>query len=410
MRTGTAPQRFTRSESLISDQYVDRVTESGPLRGSSSLPRLLRYLAERAREEPGENIKEFRIATEVLGRGEDFDSRTDSVVRVTTARLRAKLDEYYAGEGASDTIRLHVPKGHYRLMALPAPPPPPSAPPVAQSRPPVAPWVRVAALAGVAALLAAASYQAGSRSGPPRQPPPEPELARFWSELGGPEKRIRVVYSNVPHGVTSYGRLAAVQDPESGVQDDWHTGVGEVEAAMRLAKLSAGLELDLELKRALLVDWDEVLGVNVVYLGGPGANPQVAELGKEANFVFEAQPAEDGGSQFVIRNRSPRSGERSVYAAEMPLEKDYAVVRLTRGFRSDRWILLLAGITTFGTAAAAEFVSDADLLESSRLALGRDLSDPVAPFECVVELGLKENVPFETRVTACRPLETQVAP
>ena len=80
-------------------EYVDRVAASRSFAGSSSLPRLLRYLAERAVEEPGENIKEFRIATEALGRNEGFDSRTDSVVRVTTARLRSKLEKYYCRRG-----------------------------------------------------------------------------------------------------------------------------------------------------------------------------------------------------------------------------------------------------------------------------------------------------------------------
>lgn len=62
-------------------EYVEQVAASRAFSGGVSLPRLLRYLAQRAVAEPGKTIKEFRIATEALGRGPGFDSRTDSHFR-----------------------------------------------------------------------------------------------------------------------------------------------------------------------------------------------------------------------------------------------------------------------------------------------------------------------------------------
>ena len=213
-----------------------------------------------------------------------------------------------------------------------------------------------------------------------------------------------MVYSNVPHLVTSYGRVLA--EPAAPVQpDDWHTGVGEVQAVHQLAGVASALDFAFDLKRALLVDWDEVVDVNVVYLGGPGGNPKVAELGAEANFVFERAEAVDG-DQYVIRNRAPARGEEAIYRSDLPLTRDYAIVRLTPGFRSERRTLLLAGITTFGTAAAAEAVSTARELGQIRQMLGRSLQDPVEPFECLVEVGVKDNVPLESQIRACRALAT----
>ena len=43
----------------------------------------------------------------------DFDPRIDPIVRVQAAKLRSKLLEYYAGEGASDPIVITIPKGSY---------------------------------------------------------------------------------------------------------------------------------------------------------------------------------------------------------------------------------------------------------------------------------------------------------
>src|SRR5207245_5107336 len=101
-----------------SGQYfgqIERLVSSHTLHGSESLCRLLRYLAERSLDHPGVALKEYQIATEVFGRSSDFDPQLDSTVRVQAGRLRGKLAEYYASNGAEDTIVVELPKGAYAL-------------------------------------------------------------------------------------------------------------------------------------------------------------------------------------------------------------------------------------------------------------------------------------------------------
>lgn len=98
---------------------VDGILESEGFRGSEVLCKLLRYLAKRAVEQPGVSVKEFQIATEALGRSDDFDPRIDSNVRVQTARLRTKLMEYYSTVGANDEFVFEIPKGAYVLYVRP---------------------------------------------------------------------------------------------------------------------------------------------------------------------------------------------------------------------------------------------------------------------------------------------------
>ncbi|MFN4011769.1 MAG: hypothetical protein ACK4K8_17600 [Pannonibacter sp.] len=64
---------------------------------------------------PGQTValKGYTIATEALGRGADFNPTTDPIVRVEAARLRKRLQEYYAGTGRDDPIRIDIPKGSY---------------------------------------------------------------------------------------------------------------------------------------------------------------------------------------------------------------------------------------------------------------------------------------------------------
>ena len=80
---------------------------------SPALARLLSYLCEKALAGESSNIKEFSVAVDVFGRDESFDQDSDSIVRVEANRLRKRLAEYYAGEGAAHSIRITIPVGKY---------------------------------------------------------------------------------------------------------------------------------------------------------------------------------------------------------------------------------------------------------------------------------------------------------
>ncbi len=86
------------------------------------LSQLLRYLVEHAIQGNADQLKEYSLGVEVLGRGESFDPRTDTIVRVHARRLRSKLEEYYEAEGRADPIVIEVPKGHYVAVFRSAPP------------------------------------------------------------------------------------------------------------------------------------------------------------------------------------------------------------------------------------------------------------------------------------------------
>src|SRR5207245_6118732 len=98
---------------------IAKLLTSHTLHGSESLCKLLRYLANHSLEHPGASPKEYQIATEVFGRQQDFDPHVDSMVRVQAGRLRTKLAEYYASDGADDQIMVELPKGTYALTCHP---------------------------------------------------------------------------------------------------------------------------------------------------------------------------------------------------------------------------------------------------------------------------------------------------
>src|ERR1044071_6748594 len=83
---------------------LKRILQSQVMQGSESLRAFLRFVVQKAIDRQEDQLKEYTIATEVFGRGDQYSPRTDSVVRVQASRLRSKLQEHYFTEAKSDQI------------------------------------------------------------------------------------------------------------------------------------------------------------------------------------------------------------------------------------------------------------------------------------------------------------------
>jgi hypothetical protein len=73
----------------------------------------LEFVVEHTLRNPEEALKEMIVGHELYAEGGDFDPRISSVVRVDAARLRTKLRDYYAADGAADELVIDLPKGSY---------------------------------------------------------------------------------------------------------------------------------------------------------------------------------------------------------------------------------------------------------------------------------------------------------
>lgn len=101
------------SEAGAAQRQLERVLASPGFSRNDRLSRFLRFVVEGHLVSKDHELKESVIAMEVFGRGPDFDSRLDPVVRTEAARLRARLNEYYIKEGKSDSLVIELPKGGY---------------------------------------------------------------------------------------------------------------------------------------------------------------------------------------------------------------------------------------------------------------------------------------------------------
>src|ERR1041385_520940 len=94
-------------------QELDVILASGIFNRAPNLAHLLTYVCTQYFPRTGEQIKEYNIAAEALGRPADFDHKRDSLVRAEPHRLRKRLREYYDADGADHASRIDIPPGQY---------------------------------------------------------------------------------------------------------------------------------------------------------------------------------------------------------------------------------------------------------------------------------------------------------
>jgi hypothetical protein len=92
---------------------LERVIASAALRDSKQLTAFLRFVVEATLRGESPRIKGYTVAIEALGKAENFDPQTDPIVRITAGRLRRALERYYGEDGATDSVIIDIPRGHY---------------------------------------------------------------------------------------------------------------------------------------------------------------------------------------------------------------------------------------------------------------------------------------------------------
>lgn len=108
------PNTLETANSALLDQ-VDRILRSDELHSSEVLRRLLKFLAQKTVSGEADDLKEYIVAIEGLGRPTTYDPRQNSAVRIQVGRLRQKLENYYRREGQHDQILIDIPKGRFKL-------------------------------------------------------------------------------------------------------------------------------------------------------------------------------------------------------------------------------------------------------------------------------------------------------
>ena len=401
---------------------IERLVGSHALHGSESLCKLLRYLAKHAVEHPGSTLKEYQIATEVFGRPSNFDPQLDSTVRVQAGRLRVKLAEYYASNGAEDTIVVELPKGAYALSFHHR------GAPVGRTHGPRREIERdegfersgfrrwmiavgalavllACAVAAIVVLLVARNTAEVGAAGHEDTAPAAFHV--FWKRfVSGPEEPW-VIFSNaafIGRPETGMRYYEAAHDSRNAILDHY-TGVGEVLAIHELDHVFGLLHHRIRVKRGSLFSLDDAKNNNLIFIGSPSENLTLLEIPGTQEFVFQRVVSGRRKGDLEIVNVHPQPDESKQFLATPsgePLTEDYAVVALVRGLNPAQSVLILAGTTTIGTQAAVEYVCRQDSIEKLLLRLSVSDTGELKPYEAVLQVKVTRGVPVETQLVALR--------
>ena len=391
---------------------VRRMLSSPLFQGSEWSRQLLTFLAQWALDHPGQHAKESEIAVSVFHRQPGaFDSQTDSVVRVQMARLRTRMLEYFTGEGQRDDVVLEIPKGSYQLVGRYRQPREAESAPLVQE-PELLPvsvpvperrrWELSGLLPPLGLLAAGLMLGAGAmallqhRSGTttPRN------LRLFWDQVLAGHRANLVVFSNprlagtlITDGLRYYHEATDAQVP--GRENLSYTGAGDPLAVSSLTHLFDTLRQDMKVRSGATLSWDQAKESNLIFIGRPEQNPALRLLPRLHEFYFKTHQG--------IINAHPGPGEPPFYKTTgRPYTHDYAVIAYIPGFDPTRHTLILAGNTTYGSQAAAEFVSSDDGAASLVEALHIRPGEPIPYFEGLLEVRINQQIPIWRRLVSVR--------
>jgi hypothetical protein len=317
---------------------INEIAESEVFRAAPAMRKLLVYLWQNQ----GGSISEYAIATEALGRPSDFDSRTDASVRVQVARLRAKLNEFYAREGKNFPLQLRIPVGGHEIEwslereAEPTPAPVPVTPEIPKSVvPKPSQWPLIASIT-VAILLAITCGVLTLRLTQVKKSATIPApLPPFWSRFLANDKQSDIVVPDLPvfrwpdhHVYLLDGRESSFEKwPESPaaalLAQKW--GPPILSQTLIFGRDAfAGYKIDqyieqhgksIEIMEGSGFAADRASTHNTIFVGLPNASPYIRGFAERMNFRVSS------GIPLIIENRRPVAGEPTKYEEKELSEK-----------------------------------------------------------------------------------------
>ena len=345
-------------------EELSRALASHEFRSSKRSQDFLRYVVENTLQGHGDMLKERTIGIEVFGRPTSYDPSDDATVRVKAGEVRKRLSIYYSDQGSHNPVRIELPSGTYvpEFHLVSAPPsaspdrssdtPAAAAPlPVALPQPQSVLTPRRALLAGIVLVAAAALIWFLTR-------PALTPLEQFWAPVLSGSSPLQLCAAYVPvYGVDIDPSLT----PPSRGEDftlltDQFVGGGDLIATSRLAAMLTRLRRPYRVKLGNDVSFADLRSGPAILVGF--SYTKWNQISNQMRFFVDGFRRPAG----ITDNGKPTEWVLPNLPRDRRTTEDYAIV--SRVFHPDTHAMLveLAGITQYGTDAAADLVTNPDLM------------------------------------------------
>jgi hypothetical protein len=348
--SGSATEEQVRDE-------LSRVLACHEFRTSKRSQDFLRYVVENTLQGHGDMLKERTIGIEVFGRPTSYDPSDDATVRVKAGEVRKRLVSYYADLGSHNPVRIELPSGTYvpefHMVNAPAEQTPAAAPIVAAPAPTNAPVLTRGRAALAAAVLMAAALIVWLVTRPAVTP-----LDEFWAPVLNGSTPLQLCASYVPvYGVDIDPSIT----PPSGVGDftlltDQFVGGGDLIATSRLVAMLTRLHRPYRVKVGNDVSFTDLRSGPAILVGF--SYTKWKQISNQMRFFVDGYSRPAG----ITDDGKPTQWVLPALPRDRHTTEDYAIV--SRVFHPDTHAMLveLAGVTQYGTDAAAELITNPDLM------------------------------------------------
>lgn len=393
-------------------QHLDTILAGDEFCTSRRSSELLQHIVDRALAGDVESLKERLLGVEIFHRRSDYDTSTDAIVRVTASDVRRRLGNFYR-EHTAQPMRISLPLGSYVPDFIPLEAREASSAtamlqhgipgendrtdlvhfsgqsaiaPLEAESPHLSRMTGLTALVlciGMAIALAAGWWLRGVFHG--SGVPQDRHNYAFYNDLLGPigaksAGQTEIALTN-PHvllylGLESPGPPLGEDPIDIPVPSDMatvlnktandnqanfplhhffvdatnYTGLGEAKAAFGLARLLQATGRSADLTEARFLNWEAARQEQLVILGAPHESAFVQTTLSAANFTIGYDS---------IHNGHPLPGEQENYTKSRhdDVIEDYGLIWMTKSPSGTR-VLVLAGLSSAGTAGVGEFFSD----------------------------------------------------
>jgi hypothetical protein len=376
--------------------HLEQVLASSHFRHSRRCSALLRYVVEHNLENHGTPIKERILGQAVFDRDLGYDTNQDAVVRNAASEVRKRLAQYYQETGLpAGGLRIELPLGTYvpefRTAVQPVTK-------IGAPAPRSAPWL-VLALA-VALVAGLAGWLAGTRY-PARRP--VTELDQFWAPVLAANSPVQICVGQshwsyypepLPEGppdptaTIPVSRMLPLRD-----QFLWY---GDSIAMAHISGYLSAHDKLYRVRGSQVTPYAE-LRSNPVVLIGAFNNDWAIRLTTDLRFSL----VNSGPTIRGVRDRE-RDTELTWRVTRGPqgwiAEEDYALVTRFADPQTGQTVISAGGITTFGTRAAGDFLTNPEQFREALRTAPRDWARK--NIQVVLEIKVADGTPGPPQVLA----------
>lgn len=431
---------------------LERVLSSKYFVHAPMKQRFLRLICEFHLNGRGSELNEYLIGREVFDRDNSYNPATDPIVRVGAHGIREKLVRYYQKEGANDEVQIDIPIGSYEPSFVRSIPPLLVEPEKKAQEEIVLPvasddksnlsliakkyWQFTALLLSLVIIAVLTYLNLSLRQQVSQITNPVKDEAEIFNPVWQPffqsQDPTMVVLSNPPvfrfvnpadpeqiikksvqisseqlnqiyEAIPNKSIIQIISNSRLTLTTDTYTGIGEAIGLHRITDLFRIFDKNLTLKQSRTVSAEDLKSHNVIALGSVWVNNWSSKLPSKEEFVYT--------NQVKVKNLNPQPGEQAEYSSVYEpqtgkLTEDYALITVSPNISSRDVVMVLAGLHSEGTAAAAEFITSRQYLTQFNQRLLQTGKNGTAPkhYQALLKVNVENGIPTYISLVAIHEL------